>query len=67
MSVEDDIVLDVMTKELVWYGYVNGRTKERLQKKILDWVPPGEKTTGTSSERIASGDFTRNKEGLPTP
>ena len=46
MEVENDIVFDVMTKQLVWYGHVNRMTEERLPKKMLDWVPPGRRRRG---------------------
>jgi len=46
MEVENDIVFDIMTKQLVWYGHVNRMTEERLPKKMLDWVPPGRRRRG---------------------
>ncbi|CAH0395288.1 unnamed protein product [Bemisia tabaci] len=46
MGVENDIIFDVMTRQLVWYGHVNRMTDERLPKKSLDWVPPGRRRRG---------------------
>ena len=48
MGGENDIIFNVMTRQLVWYGHVNRMTAERLPKKLLDWVPPGRRRRGRS-------------------
>ena len=51
MEVENDIVFEVMTELLVWYGHVSRKTEERLPKQMLDWIPPGRRRKG----RLAKG------------
>ncbi|CAH0393483.1 unnamed protein product [Bemisia tabaci] len=46
MGVENDIIFDVMTRQLVWFGHVNRMTEGRLPKKLLDWVPPERRRRG---------------------
>ncbi|CAH0383080.1 unnamed protein product [Bemisia tabaci] len=41
MEVENDIMFDVMTEQLIWYSHVSRMTEKRLPKKMLDWIPPG--------------------------
>lgn len=36
MGVKNDIEFDVMTRQLVWYGYVNRMTDEILPKRVLN-------------------------------
>ena len=46
MKVEKDIVHDVMSRQLCWYGHVQRMSEERLPKQVLDWVPPGKRRRG---------------------
>ena len=46
MGVEEDIVHDIKTRQLVWYGHVRRMADSRLPRKVFDWVPPGRRRRG---------------------
>ena len=46
MGVEKDIVHDIRSKQLVWYGHVRRMADDRLPKQVFDWVPPGRRRRG---------------------
>lgn len=45
---ENDIILDVMTRYLVWYEHVNRMMDGRLPKELLNKVSPGRRQKGRS-------------------
>jgi len=47
---ENDIILDVMTRYLVWYEHVNRMMDGRLPKESLNKVSPGRRQKGRSSK-----------------
>ena len=55
MGVENNIVHDIFTKQLVWYGHVQRMPDDRLPKKVLDWVPPGRKRRGRPAKSWIEG------------
>ena len=46
MGVKNDIVHDIRSKQLVWYGHVQRMADDRLPKKVFNWVPPGRRRRG---------------------
>lgn len=46
MKVEDTIVDEVRTKQLVWYGHVQRMEENRLPKQVLTWNPAGRRLRG---------------------
>ncbi|XP_030763000.1 uncharacterized protein LOC115887680 [Sitophilus oryzae] len=46
MKLKDDIVDDIRTQQLIWYGHVQRMEKHRIPKKILNWNPQGRRKRG---------------------
>ena len=65
MEVKNDLVFNIMTEQLVLYGYGNRMTEERQPKKMLDCVPL-EGNKETPSERMVAGNFNLIEE-VSTP
>lgn len=55
MNAEQNIVHEIMTKQLVWYGHVQRMADDRLPKKVLDWVPPGRRRRGRPAKSWIGG------------
>ncbi|XP_030757829.1 uncharacterized protein LOC115883613 [Sitophilus oryzae] len=41
MQLKHDIVDDIRTQQLIWYGHVQRMEEHRIPKKILNWNPQG--------------------------
>nr|XP_018916932.1 PREDICTED: uncharacterized protein LOC109043975 [Bemisia tabaci] len=55
MNAEQNIVHEIMTEQLVWYGHVQRMADDRLPKKVLDWVPPGRRRRGRPAKSWIGG------------
>ncbi|XP_030768200.1 uncharacterized protein LOC115891781 [Sitophilus oryzae] len=46
MGLKHDIVYDIRTQQLIWYGHVKRMEEHRIPKKILIWNPQGRRKRG---------------------
>ena len=46
---------DIKTKQLQWYGYVEGMEEGRLPKEVMKWSPPGRRKRGRPKLTWAEG------------
>ncbi|CAH0385949.1 unnamed protein product [Bemisia tabaci] len=55
MNAEQNIVHEIVTKQLVRYGHVQPMADDRLARKVLDWVPPGRRRRGRPAKSWIGG------------
>ncbi|XP_045471806.1 uncharacterized protein LOC123678703 [Harmonia axyridis] len=46
MGVKSNIVNDIRTKQLIWFGHVQRMPDNRIPKKIFKWTPQGLRRRG---------------------
>ena len=46
MNVTRSLLEDFTTKQLKWYGHVQGMEEGKLRKKVMKWSPPGRRKRG---------------------
>ncbi|XP_045464709.1 uncharacterized protein LOC123673965 [Harmonia axyridis] len=46
MGVKSNIVNDIRTKQLIWFGHVQRMPDNRIPKKIFKWTPQGRRRRG---------------------
>jgi hypothetical protein len=46
MNVTKSLLDDINTKQLKWYGHVEGMEEGRLPKQVTKWSPPGRRKRG---------------------
>ena len=56
-SIEEPMSLldDIKTKQLHWYGHVQGIEEGRLPKEVMNWRPPGRRKRGRPKLTWAEG------------
>jgi len=46
MNVARSLLDDIKTKQLQWYGHVQGMEERRLPKEVMKWSPPRRRKLG---------------------
>jgi hypothetical protein len=55
---EQDILVDITRKQLIWYGHVERMDPTRLPKIIIHWKPEGRKKRGRPRRTWKDGIYT---------
>jgi hypothetical protein len=48
MNIKNSVLNYIRYKQFNWYGHVKRMDQERLPRRILEWCPPGRRTTRRS-------------------
>jgi len=55
LNVAISLLDDIKTKQLQWYGPVQGMEERRLPKEVMKWSPPGRRKRGRPKLTWAEG------------
>jgi hypothetical protein len=55
MYIKNTILDDILAKQLVWHGHLQGMDEERLPQKILNWILTGIRKRGRPKARRREG------------
>ena len=45
-SIERTVIENIWTKQFIWYGHVRWMNKERILRRVMEWMPVGKQRSG---------------------